>query len=233
MTAVKTTSEIRVELVRALAQDSYVAHAARVSTIGAAAGNGLSQPVAPLVRALMRDQHGSPFEHGSFTFRVTAPINVMTEHLRHRAGWSYNGESGRYKTMTPNFYVPPRIRPITQVGKPMDYDMQPGSPEQYRHVVMALTRCAQAQWDEYEGMLKAGIAREVARSVLGTNLMVTYYTTCNPRSLMAFLALRTSDAGTSKPLWEIEQVARQYEEALALKMPITHSAFEDNGRVAP
>src|SRR5215475_812165 len=52
-----------------------------------------------LIRFLMRDHHGSPFEHGYFRFIVKAPIFVVREHHRHRAGHSYNEWSGRYSKM--------------------------------------------------------------------------------------------------------------------------------------
>jgi thymidylate synthase (FAD) len=230
VTEVTMTSTITVEPIRVLADDYHVAEAARVSTRG-----GREQRISDpghrgLITALMRDKHGSPFEHSFFTFRVHAPLYVMTEHLRHRIGWSYNGESGRYKTFEPVFYTPPAERGVTQVGKAMDYDVRAGTDEQCQEVADLLGFGSQFSWDYYELMLNQGIAREVARQVLPTNLMTTYYTSCNARSLMAFLELRGE--GTHA-LWEIQQVARGYEEAFAEAMPITHAAFVAAGRVAP
>lgn len=230
---VTMTSTIEVELVRALADDYFVADAARVSTQGGREVRVADPGYNGLIRALMRDHHGSPFEHTFFTFRVHAPLYVMTEHLRHRAGWSYNGESGRYKTFEPVFYTPPAERGVTQVGKAMDYDIQPGGPGQRLYVEEEVRGAAASAWDSYTFLLDKGIAREVARQVLPTNLMTSYFTSCNARSLMAFLSLRTSDASTSHPLWEIEQVAKGYEAAFAEAMPVTHAAFNEFGRVAP
>src|SRR6476646_4901187 len=56
----------------------------------------LSERDEGLIGFLMRDRHGSPFEHGYFRFLVKAPIFVVREHHRHRAGHSYNEWSGRY-----------------------------------------------------------------------------------------------------------------------------------------
>jgi thymidylate synthase (FAD) len=157
----------------------------------------------------------------------------MTEHLRHRSGWSYNGESGRYKTFEPVFYTPPAERGLTQVGKAMDYDIQSGDEEQQRNTRARLTMNAEDAFWRYEMMLDDGVAREVARQVLPTNLMTTYYTSCNARSLMHFLELRTSANGQSHPLYEIEQVALQYEDAFAEAMPLTYAAFDEFGGIAP
>ena len=42
-----------------------------------------------LINYLMRDRHGSPFEHNSLTYFVSAPIFVFREFMRHRIA-SYN-----------------------------------------------------------------------------------------------------------------------------------------------
>lgn len=228
---VEMTSEITVTPIRSLAADRYVAEAARVSTLAEVSGlAAISRDNAGLIRSLMRGRHGSPFEHTFFTFRVAAPLFVMTEHLRHRVGWNYNGESGRYKTFEPLFYTPPAERGVTQVGKAISYDIRDGDADQREDVAADLEGAAEDAWDRYSYLLITGIAREVARQVLPTNLMTTYYTSCNARSLMHFLGLRGE--GTHA-LWEIQQVARGYEASLAEEMPDTFAAFVENGRVAP
>src|SRR5699024_5671345 len=83
-----------------------------------------------LIRFLMRDRHGSPFEHNSFTFYVEAPIFVFREFMRHRTA-SYNEESGRYREMRPVFYVPSADRNLIQIGKPGAYVFEPGTEEQH------------------------------------------------------------------------------------------------------
>ncbi|GAA3042274.1 hypothetical protein GCM10020000_21500 [Streptomyces olivoverticillatus] len=65
----------------------------------------------------MRDRHGSPFEHNSMTFFISAPIFVFREFMRHRVGWSYNEESGRYRELEPVFYVPGESRKLVQEGR--------------------------------------------------------------------------------------------------------------------
>jgi thymidylate synthase (FAD) len=85
-------------------------------------------------------------------------------------------------------------------------------------------------------MLAAGVAREVARIVLPLTIYSSMYVTMNARSLMNFLSLRTHrpDAHVpSYPQREIEMVAEQMEAYWTGLMPLTHAAFEANGRVAP
>src|SRR4051794_29876729 len=131
---VQFRSDMTVELVRASASDSDVLFAARVSTQGeqtlesARAGDaaGNEKRDRGLINYLMRDRHGSPFEHNSMTFYVQAPIFVFREFMRHRIA-SYNEESGRYRELRPVFYVPASDRKLVQVGKPGAYDFLPGT----------------------------------------------------------------------------------------------------------
>jgi thymidylate synthase (FAD) len=234
VTEVRLTSEITVELVRAMASDEAVAEAARVST--AKDRESTERPVQGLISALMRERHGSPFEHGMFTFRVHAPIFVFREWQRHRAGWSYNEQSGRYTEFEPVFYVPAPGRPLVQQGKAMDYDLREGSSSQIACATWSSIGLYRKAWDEYQDMIAHGIAREVARNVLPVATYSTMYATCNPRSLMHFLSLRTREddaAYPSKPQVEIEWAARQCEKVLEDSMPVTYAAWNANGRVAP
>jgi thymidylate synthase (FAD) len=234
-------SDIAVELVRSSASDSDVLFAARVSTQGektlekAAAGTEASDRDRGLINYLMRDRHGSPFEHNSMTFYVQAPIFVFREFMRHRIA-SYNEESGRYRELRPVFYVPGPQRRLVQVGKPGAYQFEPGSPEQTDLAVSEAKVVATEAYASYRRMLDAGIAREVARIVLPLNLYSSMYVTMNARSLMNFLSLRTQREDShfpSFPQREIEMAAEKMEDVWKGLMPLTHAAFEGNGRVAP
>lgn len=189
------------------------------------------------IRFLMKNRHGTPFEHTYFKFFIKAPIAVFREYHRHRIGWSYNEESGRYKQLKPEFYIPPPERPLVQSGKPGHYVMEAGDPVMYNALFDDMSHQFQEAYDTYESLLAADVAREVARGVLPVYIMSSMYASCNARSLMAFLSLRTDEPAAtfpSKPMWEIDVlVAREIEAAFAAYMPITHKAFCDFGRVAP
>ena len=242
MPEVEFRSDVTVELVRSSASDADVLFAARVSTQGeqtledAAAGPGeVSERDRGLIRFLMRDRHGSPFEHNSMTFYVQAPIFVFREFMRHRIA-SYNEESGRYRELRPVFYVPAPERDLIQVGKPGAYDFVAGTPEQHA-LVDAETRAASVHaFEAYQRMLDAGVAREVARIVLPLNIYSSMYVTMNARSLMNFLSLRTKHPEShfpSFPQREIEMCAERMEAEWQRLMPITAEVFRANGRVAP
>ncbi|QPB09881.1 thymidylate synthase [Streptomyces phage Sentinel] len=237
MTDIQTRSDVTVELVKSSATDSDVATAARVSTIGGSHERVVDlERDAGLINYLMRDRHGSPFEHTSFTFYVEAPIFVAREFFRHRTGWSYNEESGRYKQLQPVFYVPAQERPLLQVGKPGAYEFKQGSDAHFARMASNMLVAYRESYEAYEDMLKAGIAREVARMVLPVGIFTSFYATCNARSLMHLLGLRTKShvaAFPSFPQREIEMVAERMEDHLAEQMPMTYGAFNSNGRVTP
>ncbi|KAB1643623.1 FAD-dependent thymidylate synthase [Gulosibacter chungangensis] len=234
-------SDVTVELVRSQAQDRDVLFAARVSTIGeqsrpeADDAEDLHKRDRGLINFLMRDRHGTPFEHNSLTFYVQAPIFVFREFQRHRIA-SYNEESGRYRQLQPTFYVPAPERNLRQEGKPGKYEFFPGTPEQTELVAAEVRATSEAAYASYLKMLDAGVAREVARMVLPLNIYSSMYVTMNARSLMNFLSLRRLVPGSQFPSFpqrEIEMCAEQMEALWAEQMPITAEVFNTNGRVAP
>lgn len=214
-----------VALDAALASDLAVVNGARVSF------NEESQEMterdAGLIRFLIRERHGSPFEHGYFRFLVKAPIFVVREHHRHRAGHSYNEWSGRYAKMEQEFYVPDNVR--TQVGKPGAYSFEPVDEETREATRREVTEAGRLAFESYERMLELGVAKEVARTVLPLSTYTKYYWSCNPRSLMHFCSLRNHESAQ----FEIAQYAAAAESFLERLMPVTHAAFVANDRTAP
>lgn len=230
------TSEIKVELVQSVGSDAMIASAARVST-------GLDQFAfstkddAGLIKYLMKNRHGSPFEHGQVTVRVDAPIFVIREWQRHRIA-SYNEVSGRYKKLEPKFYIYPDDRPLVQEGSGAHPKLtEPGGHLQAA-VNASIVSTAHKAWREYEYILGGGnaAATEVARIVLPVNIYSSMYVTMNPRALMNFLGLRVDHVDntfSTKPLWEIQKAAEQVEDIFKGLFPATWVNWHMNGRVAP
>jgi thymidylate synthase (FAD) len=208
-----------------LATDLGVVNAARVSFNQES--DEMTERDAGLLRFLIRENHGSPFEHGYFRFIVKAPIFVVREHHRHRAGHSYNEWSGRYSKMEAEFYVPDYVR--TQVGKPGAYSFEAVDPAVREDTQAEIRSIAEAAFAAYERMLEEGVAKEVARTVLPLSMYTKYFWSCNPRSLMHFCGLRNSEQAQ----YEIREYAKAAESFLEKHMPVTHAAFVANGRRAP
>ena len=236
MMEIRFRSDVSVTLVQSVGDDAGVCRAARVSTLGAAAAG--TAEAAGLIRYLMKHRHGTPFEHGLMTFLVEAPIFVFREWHRHRVGWSFSETSGRYRELEPVFWVPPRGRKVApapgyKASRPVFVE---GDERQHEMIRSACRAAYDEAWNSYRAMVEDGTALEVARCVLPAAVYSSMYATCNPRSLMHFLSLRTHEpaaARVSYPQAEIEECARLMEAAFARLYPLTHAAWNEFGRQAP
>jgi thymidylate synthase (FAD) len=215
-----------VRLDAAMADDLSVANAARVSF--ARRKERLDEADEGLIRFLMRDRHGTPFEHNAFRFHIRCPIFVAREWFRHRIG-SFNEFSMRYAKATDDFYVPEPEDVRTQVGKPGSYTFDPVEPELAEETRDAMREIYEQAYTTYERLVEKGVAREVARAVLPVGAYTEFYWTVNARALMNFVSLRAADTAQR----EIRRYADAVESFLAAQMPVTHAAFVASGRVAP
>jgi thymidylate synthase (FAD) len=243
MMEIRFTSDITVRLIQKMGGDHMVVAAAKVSTHGENALE-FSNPEAVesnrgLIRYLMKQRHGTPFEHSALTFFVHAPIFVWREWHRHRIGHSFNEESGRYKQLDPVFYIPPRDRPMMKIdgwkpGRPKFTLCEDGSV--YDSLCRSLVQVYGMAYEHYEFNLSLGIDPGLARDCLPVGIYSSCWVTVNPRSLMSFLSLRTYEEKAnhpSYPLYEIEEAAKACEQCFKEGWPITHEAFVDFGREAP
>ena len=225
MMDVQFRSDFDVTLIDTMGSDHRIVQAAKVSTLGAESLEvGESEG---LISYLMRNRHGSPFEHGVMQWMISAPIFVWREFHRHRIA-SYNEESSRYKQLAPVFYNPPPHRPAKQVGKPGHYTLT-NDGQRASLAAGDMQRIQFEAYRAYQRLLSEDVAREVARQVLPVSIYSTCYVTMNVRALMNFLSLRNAPSA----LWEIRQVAAQIEETFSAAFPQTHAAFVAAGRVAP
>jgi thymidylate synthase (FAD) len=215
-----------VRLDDAMADDLSVANGARVSF--ARRKDELDESDEGLIRFLMRERHGTPFEHNAFRFHVRCPIFVAREWFRHRVG-SFNEFSLRYAKATDDFYVPEPEDVRSQVGKPGAYSFEPVSDELAEETREQLRAVYDTAYRTYEQLVELGVARELARSVLPVGAYTEFYWTVNARSLMNFLSLRNSETAQR----EIRRYAEACERFLEEKMPVTYAAFVGNDRTAP
>jgi thymidylate synthase (FAD) len=215
-----------VRLDDAMAGDLSVVNGARVSF--ARHKTEMDDSDAGLIRFLMRERHGTPFEHNAFRFHVRCPIFVAREWFRHRAS-SFNEFSMRYAKATDDFYVPEPEDVRTQVGKPGAYSFEPVSDEVAETTRDELRRVYETAFATYEQLVELGVARELARAVLPVGAYTEFYWTVNARSLMNFLSLRNAEMAQR----EIRRYAEACERFFAERMPVTYEAFVAAGRVAP
>ncbi len=209
-----------------MASDLSVVNAARVSF--ARRKQEVESEDEGLIGFLLRNRHGTPFEHNSFRFHVRCPIFVMREWIRHR--WSsFNEFSMRYTNASDEFYLPALDDVRQQVGKPGSYSFESVEPELAEKARSEMEKTNKAAYATYNDLIEAGIARELARTVLPVAAYTEFYWTVNARALMNFLSLRNAETAQR----EIRRYADVLEGLFAERMPLTHAAFIAAGRTPP
>lgn len=212
-----------VELVDSMGSDLRIVNAAQASFGRESVTFGEREQ--RILRALMREEHGVPFEHAVFTYKARMPIFLARQFVKHRHG-SWSEHSGRYSGMEKLFYEPTTEDVRTQVGKAMDYTFAPVE-ESTAALYKASLRVSNEQaWSAYEDALKAGVAKELARLVLPLNTYTTVVWTLNARSLFNVIRLRV-DAHAQR---EANAYAVALEGLASAVIPETIAAFRDYER---
>jgi thymidylate synthase (FAD) len=209
-----------------MADDLSVVNSARVSF--AKSSDEIDTAGIGLINFLMRERHGTPFEHNSFRFHIKCPLFVAREWFRHRIG-SFNEFSARYSEVPDEFYVPKQEDVRTQAGKPGAYTFLPMDERTSIEVSGALEDVNNYCYQAYVALIDMGVAKELARAVLPVSMYTQFYWTVNARALMNFLSLRNHQSAQL----EIRQYAKDVEDIFAEKMPHTYAAWAINKRVAP
>lgn len=186
-----------VRLVDHMGSDQRIVDAARVSY---QTGTTKVQDDRNLIRYMLRNAHWTPFEKVVFEFHIKCPMFIGEQWLRHRMG-SFNKISGRYSEMKDEFYVADPLRKQSTTNKqgssvetvdrirwPEHEGPEPGS--EYDTASQFIQSSHACAYKDYELMLEAGVAKELARGILPANLYTEFYWTVNLRSLFNFLELR-------------------------------------------
>lgn len=210
-----------VRLVDHMGGDLSVVRAARVSYDAAWRAGEDSGSDRRLINYLWAHRHTTPFEAVTLTFEVHAPIFVFRQWHRHRT-WSFNELSARYRELPEEFYVPV-IQQICSQSK----NNKQGRAEQlpWDDALIAQSTIKQAgeeAFQRYRGLLAAGVARELARSVLPVSTYSTMFATVNLLNLMKFLTLRCDQHAQ----YEIRVYADAMRELARQVAPVSIEAWE-------
>jgi thymidylate synthase (FAD) len=175
-----------VRLVDSMGSDLSVVRAARVSYDAAWRAGEDHGSDKRLINYLWKNGHTSPFEAVTLTFEVKAPIFVLRQWHRHRT-WSFNELSARYRELPEEFYVPtPEL--IGQQSTSNKQMRVAGEPDHEASV--AIRDSSAASFRAYHALLKRGVPRELARSVLPVNTYSHMFATVDLLNLLKFLSLR-------------------------------------------
>jgi len=208
-----------VRLVDSMGGDDAIVQAARVSY-----GQGTSKVSQDrgLIRYLMRHRHTTPFEMVEFKFHCKMPIFVARQWVRHRTA-NINEYSLRYSEARDEFYIPDSKN--IQFQSALNKQGRSGVvPENLKNKVLKYFKdISERSFEMYQELNEAGIARELARSILPVNIYTEWYWKNDLHNLLHFIGLRSD----SHAQYEI----RVYSDAMAkfVKEVAPHAweAYED------
>ena len=210
-----------VRLVDHMGSDLSIVRAARVSYDAAWRAGEDTGSDARLINYLWAHKHSTPFEAVTFTFEVHAPIFVFRQWHRHRT-WSFNELSARYRELPEEFYVPDAavLKAQSKNNKQgRDGDLDPRAVERAQY---AMNAAAAQSFAAYREMLEAGVARELARSVLPVSTYSTMFATVNLLNLLKFMSLRSDPHAQ----YEIRVYSDAMIELIRPVVPVAVAAWE-------
>ena len=203
--------------------EAGIVEAARQSTQGSFRGWEQDER---LLRYLFcnKPQHATPFEFAGLVVEVQAPIFVFREWHRHRTQ-SYNEMSARYAPLPDLTYVPTVERCLMssarnkQAGRVQGADdlTERSASSFISNLREVYSRCE----DEYQGALRNGVPKELARILLPVGRYSRMRAQANLRNWLAFMTLR-ADPGAQ---WEIQQFARAVGGIIEARFPRTWNLY--------
>lgn len=209
-----------VRLIDVMGDDAAIVQAARVSY---GAGTKKVNEDVGLIRYLMRHLHTTPFEMVEFKFHVKLPIFVARQWIRHRTA-NVNEYSGRYSEMKDEFYVPAidqvRAQSATNKQGRADQAFEPADAERIR---TGMLETQSRLYGEYQDLLEADLAREIARINLPVSNYTEWYWKVDLHNLFHFLKLRIDPHAQ----YEIRVYGEAMAQIVQAAVPVAYEAFED------
>jgi thymidylate synthase (FAD) len=212
--------------------DERIVEAARISYKSPSKGPEQDKK---LLKYLYKNKHTSPFEMVKVTFNIKMPIFVMRQYVRHRMQ-NLNEVSARYTQLPNEFYIPDAWRPqdtknkqgsvVTEDWNPIIVKGDTYFGTQSNKDLLAsdmLKQHCDNSYALYEQMLEAGIAREMARMVLPTNIYTEIYSCWDMKNLIHFISLRDD----SHAQWEIQHFGKAIKEVCRELFPTVIEAYEE------
>jgi len=172
---------------------------------------------ARLIRYLAEHRHTSPFEHMVATFRITVPLYVARQVMRHRT-FSYNEVSRRYTAERVRCHSLDELRRQHKVKLQCSEE---GEVENERELLSAIEEHTRNALALYQRLIEADVAQELARAVLPQSMFTSFWMTGSLRNWAHFLELRLD--AHAQP--ETQELARAIRDQLRSLWPVSLSAL--------
>ena len=166
-----------------------------------------------LIAYLAKHGHWTPFGHPQIGFRISAPIFVARQLVKHQVGLVWYEVSRRYVDTPPHFYITDKWRRRAENKKQGSaetlVDLQG---QDYDYIQAA----AAASVEAYSHLLSIGVAPEQARMVLPQSMYTEWYWTGSLYAFARVCKLRTSPDAQL----ETKEIADEIEDSIERKFPI-------------
>jgi len=174
---------MKVELISVFGNDAMVVETARVS-YSKTASNYTDEQNEKLINFLSKHNHWSPFSHPKLQFRLQIPIYVERQLVKTQAGVEYNSISGRYVDFSDTYTT-------VKEWRKQSTDSKQGSAEPLNFALQVLCQNFEKEAitickSFYDELIKLGVSKEQARTILPLNLNTTMIWT---GSLYSFIRL--------------------------------------------
>ena len=203
---------MKAELVDTLGSDLTVVNAARVSfdKHHELFTNGDEK----LIKYLATHGHWTPFGHPQLQLRISAPIFVARQLIKHQVGLVWNEVSRRYVDSKPMFFITKAWRSKAENKKQGSGDeIIELAPEEWDYIDKAY------RWanDSYSMLLKKGVAPAQARMVLPQSMYTEWYWTGSLFAFSRVCKLRLHDDAQL----ETRELAQKINDLIKPKFPIS------------
>ena len=203
---------MNVELIDYMGSDLTVVNAARVSF-----DNHHEEFIKgdeKLIAYLAKHGHWTPFGHPQLQFRISAPIFVARQLVKHQIGLVWNEISRRYVDTDPLFYIPSQWRGRAK-------DKKQGSSKEFVDlnfkITDKVTDLHTNALDLYKQLLEAQVSREQARMDLPQSMYTEWYWTGSLYAFARTCNLRISEDAQE----ETKQIALMIADLIETKFPIS------------
>ncbi|QEK39330.1 FAD-dependent thymidylate synthase [Candidatus Nesciobacter abundans] len=214
---IKVLDQGFVRVIDYMGNDSSIVQAARISY---GKGTKTQSSDAGLINYLFKNAHTSVFEMCEIKLHIKAPIFVARQWLRHRTA-NVNEYSARYSEMEDSFYLPNKedIKGQDKTNKQArGLELEDSIKQESQDMIHNLNT---ESYKAYLSLLEKGVARELARGILPTNIYTQFYWKIDLNNLLRFVMLRSSNHSQQ----EIKAYSDTIKHILKLWTPMVYNAF--------
>jgi thymidylate synthase (FAD) len=211
-------SKSEVKYIDHMGTDKTVVNAARVSFDADDSENLLQTRDHKLIAYLAKHRHWSPFAHTSIQLKISAPIFVARQLVKHQVGGVWNEVSRRYVSYEPRMFNFESFR-----GKPLNAKQGSDGVIDNPELVVKALEFYDHSVNFYNSLLAEGVCPEQARMFLPLSSMTDWYWTGS----LIFWARVCEQRLDSHAQKETRDIAQQIKDICFDLFPVSWGALMD------